>query len=85
LLIQVVPLFAEHSKAKAKLAHDRLGRGEVGRTEASHVGHQVPSLLGKKLLLAGAGVMMTTSSLSKRGPEHLRTLLEGIHAWLGEK
>lgn len=38
-----------------------------------------------KLLLVGADVTMTTSSLLKKGPGHVRTLLEGIERWMVEK
>jgi dihydroorotate dehydrogenase (fumarate) len=35
-----------------------------------------------KYLLAGADVVMTTSALLRHGPGHMRTLLEGLAAWL---
>lgn len=38
-----------------------------------------------KLLLVGADVTMTTSSLLKKGPGHVRTLLEGVERWMVEK
>ncbi len=38
-----------------------------------------------KLLLAGADVTMTASALYKHGPGHIRTLLDGLRAWLEEK
>jgi dihydroorotate dehydrogenase (fumarate) len=38
-----------------------------------------------KLILVGADVAMTTSALLRRGPGHLRTLLDGIRAWMEEK
>ncbi|MGE3821502.1 MAG: dihydroorotate dehydrogenase-like protein [Isosphaeraceae bacterium] len=38
-----------------------------------------------KLLLAGADVTMVASSLLKKGPGHLRVMLDGLHAWLEEK
>ena len=34
-----------------------------------------------KYLLAGADAVMTTSALLKHGPEHLRTLVDGIREW----
>lgn len=37
-----------------------------------------------KYLLAGADAVMTTSSLLRRGPGHLRVLLEGLTTWLQE-
>jgi len=38
-----------------------------------------------KYLLAGADVVMTTSSLLRHGVGHMRTLLEGLHALLAER
>lgn len=38
-----------------------------------------------KLLLAGADVVMTASSLLRQGAEHLTTLREGIRQWMEEK
>jgi dihydroorotate dehydrogenase (fumarate) len=37
-----------------------------------------------KLLLAGADATMLASALYKQGPGHLRTLIEGVRAWMGE-
>jgi dihydroorotate dehydrogenase (fumarate) len=37
-----------------------------------------------KLLLAGADVTMMASALFRHGPEHLRTVLEGVRTWLEE-
>jgi dihydroorotate dehydrogenase (fumarate) len=37
-----------------------------------------------KGLLAGADVVMATASLLKHGPGHVRTLLDGVTAWLDE-
>lgn len=38
-----------------------------------------------RYLLAGADVAMTTSSLLRHGPEHARTLLDGLSTWLERK
>ena len=38
-----------------------------------------------KLLLVGADVTMTTSALLRHGPAYLRTLLDGLPAWLEER
>lgn len=38
-----------------------------------------------KLLLAGADATMTASSLYKNGPGHVRTLVDGVRAWLEER
>ncbi|MGH2660853.1 MAG: dihydroorotate dehydrogenase-like protein [Actinomycetota bacterium] len=37
-----------------------------------------------KLILAGADVTMMASALFKHGPEHLRTVVDGIRTWLDE-
>jgi dihydroorotate dehydrogenase (fumarate) len=52
----------------------------LAATSGVHAPHDV-----LKLLLAGADVTMTASSLYKNGPGHLRTLLDGVCAWLEEK
>lgn len=38
-----------------------------------------------KYLLAGAGVVMSTSALLRHGPEHARALLEGLVAWMARR
>ena len=38
-----------------------------------------------KYLLAGADVVMTTSALLRHGPGHVRTLVDGLAAWLDSK
>jgi len=38
-----------------------------------------------KLILVGADVVMTTSALLRHGPAYLRTLLDGLPAWLEER
>ena len=37
-----------------------------------------------KLILAGADVTMMASALFKHGPEHVRTVVDGIRTWLDE-
>lgn len=38
-----------------------------------------------KMLLAGAKTVQVCSALYKNGPEHLKTILAGIEAWMNEK
>jgi dihydroorotate dehydrogenase (fumarate) len=38
-----------------------------------------------KLLLAGADCVMVASSLLKHGPQHVRTLVRGVEAWMAER
>ena len=45
--------------------------------------HQTPDLA--KALLAGADVGMVTSVLYKEGIGHIRTILDGLSAWMDEK
>jgi dihydroorotate dehydrogenase (fumarate) len=37
-----------------------------------------------KAVMAGAGAVQTVSSLLKNGPEHIKTLVDGMRAWLEE-
>jgi len=38
-----------------------------------------------KLLLAGADCVMLASSLLMKGPQHVRTLLDGVERWMAER
>jgi dihydroorotate dehydrogenase (fumarate) len=38
-----------------------------------------------KLLLAGADVVHLCTALLQRGPDHLRTVLEGLRHWIDEQ
>jgi dihydroorotate dehydrogenase (fumarate) len=38
-----------------------------------------------KLLLAGADCVMMASSLLKKGPAHIRTVLDGVEQWMNER
>jgi dihydroorotate dehydrogenase (fumarate) len=59
-------------------------RGQLDISLAATTGvHTASDAL--KLLLAGADVVMTASSLYKQGPGHLTALLNGVRAWLEEK
>jgi dihydroorotate dehydrogenase (fumarate) len=59
-------------------------RGQLDVSIAATTGvHTAPDVL--KLLLAGADVTMLASALFRHGPDHIRTLLDGIRSWLEEK
>jgi dihydroorotate dehydrogenase (fumarate) len=59
-------------------------RGRLGLSLAATTGvHAAQDVL--KLLLAGADVAMTASSIYKNGPGHLRTLVDGVRTWLEER
>jgi dihydroorotate dehydrogenase (fumarate) len=38
-----------------------------------------------KYLLAGADAVMTASALLRHGPEHLRTMIDGLESWLTQR
>lgn len=59
-------------------------RGQLNASLAATTGvHASTDII--KLLLAGADVTMTASSIYKKGPGHLRAMLEGVQTWLEEK
>jgi len=51
---------------------------------AASTGVEGPEDLAK-YLLAGADVVMTTSSLLRHGPGHATTLLDGLSEWMARK
>jgi dihydroorotate dehydrogenase (fumarate) len=57
--------------------------GRVGASLAATTGVETYREV-VKYLMAGADVVMTTSSLLRHGPEHLERLLEGLTDWLLE-
>ena len=61
------------------ILHGRIG-ASLALTTGIHRGVDVV-----KGLLAGADVVMTTSSLLKHGPEHAAVLLHHLRAWLEER
>ena len=59
-------------------------RGQVRCSLAGSTGVETPANV-VAYLLAGADVVMTTSSLLRHGPEQARVLLDGLRAWLDRK
>jgi dihydroorotate dehydrogenase (fumarate) len=70
--------------------------GRLPRTWISHLAGQLNACLAASTgvedaadvaayLLAGADVVMTTSSLLRHGPDHAMELLGGLTAWMGRK
>jgi dihydroorotate dehydrogenase (fumarate) len=51
---------------------------------AATTGVEAPTDVAR-YLLAGADVVMTTSSLLRHGPAHAAVLLDGLAAWMGQK
>jgi len=58
--------------------------GRVHAALAASTGVEGPEDLAK-YLLAGADVVMTTSSLLRHGPEHAGALLDGLSSWMARK
>lgn len=59
-------------------------QGKVGASLAASSGVETPSDV-VKYILAGADVVMTTSSLVRHGAQHAGKLLEGLESWLTRK
>jgi len=59
-------------------------RGLVRCSLAASTGVDTPADVAA-YLLAGADVVMTTSSLLRHGPEHARFLLSGLSSWMERK
>ena len=59
-------------------------RGKVRASLAASSGVETPSDV-VKYILAGADVVMTTSSLVRHGAQHAGKLLEGLESWLTRK
>lgn len=54
-------------------------KASLAATSGIHTGEDAA-----KLLLCGADVTMTASALLKKGPGHLRTMIDGLAEWLEE-
>jgi len=59
-------------------------RGRVEASLAATTGVHTSAEVAK-YLLAGADAVMTTSALLTHGPGHVRTMVEGLSAWLDSK
>lgn len=59
-------------------------RGRVKTSLAATGGAHTPEDV-LKLLLAGADCVMLASSLLKKGPAHIGTLVDGVQRWLAER
>ena len=59
-------------------------RGQVRCSLAASTGVDTPADVAA-YLLAGADVVMTTSSLLRHGPEHAQVLLSGLRSWMDRK
>jgi dihydroorotate dehydrogenase (fumarate) len=84
--LEVVPGIGLSVSAEARLprAWIALLFGRVRAALAASTGVEDPDDLAK-YLLAGADVVMSTSSLLRHGPGHAEILLEGLSAWMLRK
>jgi dihydroorotate dehydrogenase (fumarate) len=84
--LQVAPHLVLSSSDELRLALRWIAilRGRVAASFAATGGAHTPDDV-LKLLFAGADCVMLASSLLKRGPAHVGTLVRGVEAWLGER
>jgi dihydroorotate dehydrogenase (fumarate) len=82
----VRPGFPLSTPAEAPLARTWVAvlHGQVGCSLAASTGVETAADVAA-YLLAGADVVMSTSSLLRHGPEHASVLLDGLTEWLGRK
>jgi len=78
--------FKLSSPAEATLARSWIARlrGQVHASLAASTGVETADDIAA-YLLAGADVVMTTSSLLRHGPAHVTVLLNGLRAWMERK
>ena len=78
--------FQLSSPAEATLARSWIARlrGQVHASLAASTGVETADDIAA-YLLAGADVVMTTSSLLRHGPAHVTVLLNGLRAWMERK
>jgi dihydroorotate dehydrogenase (fumarate) len=85
-LLTVAPGLGLSSPAEARLPRTWIAllHGRLHAALAASTGVEGPDDLAK-YLLAGADVVMTTSSLLRHGPGHAAALLDGLSAWMARK
>ncbi len=78
--------FGLSSPAEATLARSWIARlrGQLRADLAASTGVETADDVAA-YLLAGADVVMTTSSLLRHGPGHVRVLIDGLTAWMDRK
>jgi dihydroorotate dehydrogenase (fumarate) len=84
--LQVAPhlMLSTSDELRLALRWIAILRGRVGASLAATGGAHTPEDL-LKLLLAGADCVMLASSLLKKGPTHIGTLLNGVRDWMVER
>jgi dihydroorotate dehydrogenase (fumarate) len=82
----VVPGVGLSGPAEARLPRTWIAllHGRLRASLGASTGVEGPDDVAR-YLLAGADVVMTTSSLLRHGPEHASTLLDGLSAWMERK
>jgi dihydroorotate dehydrogenase (fumarate) len=84
--LSVLPGIGLSARTEARLPRTWIAllHGRLNAALAASTGVEEPDDLAM-YLLAGADVVMTTSSLLRHGPEHATVLLDGLSAWMGRK
>ena len=84
--LRACPAVGLSSPAEARLPRTWIAllHGRLHASLAASTGVEGPDDLAK-YLLAGADVVMTTSSLLRHGPGHATALLDGLSAWMERK
>ncbi|MGC8626480.1 MAG: dihydroorotate dehydrogenase-like protein [Acidimicrobiales bacterium] len=84
--LEVVPGIGLSHPQEGRLARTWIAllRKRLSTALAGSTGVEGPEDVAK-YLLAGADVVMTTSSLLRHGPDHARTLLDGLTSWMVRK
>jgi dihydroorotate dehydrogenase (fumarate) len=82
--LTIVPRVTLSRPDDARLARTWIAllRGRVRAALAATTGVEDAGDVAR-YLLAGADVVMTTSALLRRGPQHAAVLLDGLSAWMG--
>lgn len=85
-LLRPAPGFGLSSPAEARLPRTWISLlyGRLHADLAASTGVEGPDDVAK-YLLAGAQVVMTTSSLLRHGPGHAATIVDGLSGWMAEK
>ena len=84
--LEVAPHLVLSTSDELKLALRWIAilRGRVQASLAATGGVHTPADV-LKCVLAGADCVMLASSLLARGPQHVGTLVRGVHAWMAER
>jgi dihydroorotate dehydrogenase (fumarate) len=84
--LEVAPTLELSSASEIRLPLRWLAilHGQVSASLAATTGVQTSDEIAK-YLLAGADAVMTTSALLHHGPGHVRTMVDGLAAWLDAK